>query len=1454
MRKNSTPVFSLKNSLPLALSLVAVMLQAQTRTQAEMIRNKTNVSQLEKIGAKIKNERPTNSTLQSAAQRMKIPFRGQYQNMVYQLKDFSKRNKLPLYYATQNVGAAQGTGTDKLNSSAGIFNLDGQGMVYYEWDGGKVLTTHQEFGGRVTQKDAPASLSDHSTHVAGTIVASGVNKAAKGMAPKASLNAYDWTDDETEMAAAAANAALVSNHSYGYLGGYEYGNWSGNNAWHWFGTDDETEYSGFGKYSSYDAEWDLIANSAPYYLPVKAAGNPRGSGPAAGGSHYVRINNAWTLSTKTRQVNGGQSGYDCVIFGSTAKNILTVGAASKMAGGYSSPADVKAASFSGFGPTDDGRIKPDITGIGVDLFSTISTGNANYESMSGTSMASPNVTGSLGLLQQHYKNLNNDTFMKAATLKALAIGTAKEAGNPGPDYSYGWGLLDAFKAAQTISARNKYSLIEEKNLANGTTDEVTLVASGTEPIVATIVWNDPAPVETADETPLNDRKIMLVNDLDARVTSGNDTFEPWVMNPETPNANATKGDNIRDNVEQVVIPNPVRGATYTLKVSHKGTLKKNEVTADAIALVNANDQAYSLVVTGIMNNVNTDLDLKSLKVAADVKNYSAATPVEAVVVNQGAQEVSGAVLNYKLTEKASGNTAATGSVPVPTVASGATVTLNFPVDLSKSFVDYDLSAEVAVAGDELAINNKQSINVFATLVDLTPAEASHTFGFEQEFEKYGWLSEDIDGDGRTWYKYDDASFAHSGGSFAINFPNLSYGTHDWLFSNPLKMKAGGKYRVIFYASKLRANEEKLNVSFGTEPKSSAMTTAIAKDISTTANYVRYVYEFSPAQDNVYYIGFQHNMPASAQTYAVFLDDVTVDQSEKPVVDFAASKIAASTFDDVNFTPNIYSNVPVTGYNWTFTPNTVTYQNGTTATSDKPVVKFNAEGTYTVKLDVDNGKGIGTAEKVAYITVKNTAPVAAFSSDYTDVYKNSNVSFSDASTGAPAPTSWTWEITPTKGVSFMNGTSATSKNPVVNFSEIGKYSVKLTATSPAGSNSVSKTDYINVINVNPVRNLTGTADAATKNVTLKWVRPVIDTKFYTESFEGATKLSAIFDEDGDTKNWQVTSTSTYVRTGTKAAISYSWATGIGTYDVDNWIVTSKIPKGAEQLSFWIRHSYKEQLDVYVVRKENVAGTAPTLAEVKAGTKVFDDTTTAKRANYTNITADLKPFSGSDVFIAFHHKTRKADDGFMLLLDDIEVGYDNKLPAAATPAPVTPVSDGKTLSTEDGLPVERKTENAVTEPILATYAVQPAPVFSGYEVKRDAITVATIADLASTTFTETVPDAKSYTYDVYAKYANGMVSDKQSVIVDLSTLATTNVKSEKGMAVFPNPSSGPFTIVAGQDMGRFEAQVFDMSGRLIMSKKSTGTTMDIDLTGSGKGMYILNVTDSNSKRTSVKLIVK
>ncbi len=147
------------------------------------------------------------------AQRYNIPIRTKSNGKVTELM-FIDDFGLPQYYITHNENAAKTISTNKVYSGGGAgLSLSGSGVMVHEWDGGIVLGSHQEFGGRVTIGDGSASNS-HATHVAGTIMAAGVVSAAKGMAFSANLTSYDWYSDESEMASEAAAGAIVSNHSY----------------------------------------------------------------------------------------------------------------------------------------------------------------------------------------------------------------------------------------------------------------------------------------------------------------------------------------------------------------------------------------------------------------------------------------------------------------------------------------------------------------------------------------------------------------------------------------------------------------------------------------------------------------------------------------------------------------------------------------------------------------------------------------------------------------------------------------------------------------------------------------------------------------------------------------------------------------------------------------------------------------------------------------------------------------------------------------------------------------------------------------------------------------------------------------------------------------------------------------------------------------------------------------
>lgn len=521
--------------------------------------------------------------------------------------------RAPEYYFAYNLQGAQTISTDKVwpNGLLGL-NLAGQQMTVGEWDGGAVRVSHETFGGRATQMDGATTLSDHATHVAGTLIgeASAINPNVRGMAYMANLAAYDWNSDEAEMAQAAAGGMLVSNHSYGLISGWAFGDFGGfgSNAWYWFGDAADTIDAGYGRYSDQSSRWDSIANLAPSYLIVKAAGNDRGYGPPANvDTHRVWNGSAWAISTTRRQRAGGSTGYDCISHAGVAKNVLTVGAVEGITGGWLQPSQVVGSSFHGWGPTDDGRVKPDIVAKGVGVISASSTGNAAYVSKSGTSMASPTVSGSLILLQQHYRSLNQNVPMRSALLKALVIHTADEAGtSEGPDYKFGWGLMNTAKATQVISNQQQNQMVTGV-LMQGAVRTYTVYTDGTQPLKATIAWNDPA--RTATPYVLNGSTKALVNDLDIRIVRQSDSVAtlPWTLaGMSNPGAGATRADNDRDNVEQVLLNNPAPGF-YEVRVSHKGSLTGNQ-------------QTFGLVISGrsqqqVMRQVTFRVDMTGTTVS-----------------------------------------------------------------------------------------------------------------------------------------------------------------------------------------------------------------------------------------------------------------------------------------------------------------------------------------------------------------------------------------------------------------------------------------------------------------------------------------------------------------------------------------------------------------------------------------------------------------------------------------------------------------------------------------------------------------------------------------------------------------------------------------------------------------------------------------------------------------------
>lgn len=348
-------------------------------------------------------------------------------------------------------------------------------------------------GRHISSALGATDTSNHATEMA-TLVAGAGNSfiTGRGVAPHANITSSSFFDlfPDSEAEFSAVNSAL-QNHSYG------------------------TVIENF--YGSLANAYDQHVYENPEIFHVFSSGNSGMSNAASG---------VYTAVTGFSNLTGNSK---------MAKNVLVVGSVDTTG---------NALAFSSRGPTNDGRIKPEIMAY----------------STAGTSNSSAVVSGVGGLLQQAYKNIHGN-FPEAALLKALLINSADDVGLPGIDFISGFGNLNAFRSMENLLNGRYYQGTVGQN---GIIDFALNLPANVKNLKVTLVWTDYPGIVNATKP--------LVNNLDLQVGSPAGVVLPWILNP-TPNAAsltapATRGFDNTNNVEQVTIETPAPGVhTFSVKAA-----------------------------------------------------------------------------------------------------------------------------------------------------------------------------------------------------------------------------------------------------------------------------------------------------------------------------------------------------------------------------------------------------------------------------------------------------------------------------------------------------------------------------------------------------------------------------------------------------------------------------------------------------------------------------------------------------------------------------------------------------------------------------------------------------------------------------------------------------------------------------------------------------------------------
>jgi hypothetical protein len=478
-----------------------------------------------------------------------------------------------------NADAVQAAGTDGTGVTVGVFEYE------------HVYAAHPDFGGRATKGDADATyyndldlLAAHATMTAGMIAGDGEisddhGGAAlqwRGVAPDASISFYAFEDPVDtlinymgDVQDAIANDGIdIANNSWGNYGCADiaYGAYAGRAPFL-----DNAVRGSFGRQvpiifsagNERDGFWDSDAESVSFDCIV---------------NNTAPFENYGTLNHPK-----------------SAKNILAVGA-------VDSDND-KMSMYSSWGPTLDGRLKPEVVaagyhnggdvgdvtemdnvfGLEVDPWGNETHGNPSqqgyrvpyrfdathtyrYGWFTQTSAAAAEVSGSYALILDAWRaTFPGRPDPLPSTYKVLIVHTADDLDNAtswynrGPDYASGYGIVNINAAVTSVQRREA---LEDQVDDGGSATYYLGVTAGTASLKITLAWDDPAAAEEANPA--------LINDLDLVVTAPDGTRHyPWTLNPAAPSAAAVRGQVDRiNNLEQVEVDIPIEGTWEVSIVGH----------------------------------------------------------------------------------------------------------------------------------------------------------------------------------------------------------------------------------------------------------------------------------------------------------------------------------------------------------------------------------------------------------------------------------------------------------------------------------------------------------------------------------------------------------------------------------------------------------------------------------------------------------------------------------------------------------------------------------------------------------------------------------------------------------------------------------------------------------------------------------------------------------------------